>query len=452
MAACLAQAFIVMNNFSVVVILPQLQSELGLELADATWAINAYTLMFGGFVLLGGRAADLWDRKWVFVCGVSLFAAASLLCAAAPAPVVLLIARAVQGLGAALATPAGMALLTSEFPAGPARRAALATWIAVGAGAGSVGVLMGGLLAEVWPWQVVFLINAPFGAAVALLAACRLGANPGPARRRVDVRGAVVVTAGLLCLVYAVLEGRQVGWALPGTYVPGCVAVALLVCFPLLERRHPAPLVPLGLFRLKTLAAANAAMLALAGVPVVIIYLVTFYVQAVLRFDSLQTGLAFVPGTLAAALGSLASRRLMAVLGIRTVLLSSLTLVAVAVALLNRTGSGDYLTVILPSVTLMFFGTTCAAVSLQLLSVTEISRAEFGLGSGLIAATQQVGAALSLALLASLVVDAKVTEVGTDPAAELTRLHPAFWGVVVLAIVAFTLVAGILRTRSSDEA
>jgi len=297
--------FLVVLDVSVVnVALPAMQEDLHLEPTGLQWVVNGYTIAYAGFLLLGGRLADVIGQRRAFLAGVGLFVAGSLVGGLAGSSGVLVTGRVVQGLGAAVLSPATLTILLASFPEGPRRARAMGWWMAIGAAGGATGGLVGGALTEWLSWRWVLLVNAPVGLVVLVAAARLLGDQPVDRRPRLDVPGAATATAGLGALVLGITQIEQHGWTAPRTLVPIAVAVVLLAAFVEIQRRAPEPLMPLSLLRLPGLAAANGVMLVSGGGLFAIWFFLTLFMQRVLGWSPLQAGVGFLPHTLAIVAGA----------------------------------------------------------------------------------------------------------------------------------------------------
>ena len=403
--AALAQFMVVLDATIVNVALPSIQRGLHFSTANLQWVVNAYTLAFGGFLLLGGRAADLFGRKRLFLIGITLFSAASLLNGLATSAWMLVLGRALQGLGGALVSPAALAIITTSFAEGRERTRALGVWSAVAVGGGAVGLLLGGILTDLVSWQWVFFVNVPVGIA-AFLASSRYipesrGAEAGSARR-IDAWGAVSVTAALLVAVYAIVNAQSAGWVSAQTLGLGAVAVALLVSFVVTEMRHPHPLIRLGILNTRSLAGADSAMLLVASGMFGMFFFASLYVQNVLGYSPLRAGLAFLPVTAGIVTGAGLSQLFIRRFGVRAVAITGMSLAATGLLVLSRIPvDGTYLGSLLPGLMLMSLGMGLTFVPITLIATTNVAEADAGLASGLINTAQQVGGALGLAILAT---------------------------------------------------
>lgn len=435
---CLAQFVVMVSVMNLFVALPTIQQDLGFGTGGLSWVVNAYTLTFGGFLLIGGRGADLFGRRRVFCTGLTLFAAASLLCGLAATKLLLLVFRAAQGLGAALLSSAALSILTTTFPEGPRRRRALAVWSAINAGSAAFGLLLGGVLTALLSWPVLFLVNGTVAAGIVVLAARAVPESRLADTQGFDLPGAITVTTGVVALVYFVLHGGQRGWTNSLTVTAGLAAMALLSAFVAIQQHRRAPLVRLSVFRLRTLTAANATMFLLAGAPVTVFYLMTLYFQRILHYSALQTALALLPASLTVAMGSLVANRLLPRLSPRTVLMGATMLVAVGSMLLTSTSRDTgYVTGVLPATATIFLGCSCAMVTLIMLATSKLPETEAGLASGLIGTASQLGSGLWLAVFSSLA----AVQLGSG----LRGYTAALWGVAMLALAAAGLVAALLR-------
>jgi EmrB/QacA subfamily drug resistance transporter len=402
---CLAQLIVVIDISIVNVALPSIKNALRFSEADLQYVVSAYTLVFAGFLLLGGRAADLLGRRAVLIGGLAVFTLASLACGLSQSSSVLLVARAIQGLGGAIIAPASLSILTVTFSEGSERNRALAAWVAVSGSGASVGVILGGLLTQGPGWRWVFFVNVPVGILTALLAARLLAeSRDADSARSFDLPGAFSVTAGLVLLVYALVNTNQYGWSSARTIGELIAAGVLLLLFVAIEGRFAAhPLVPLQIFRSRTLSGANLVMLLLGLSIYAAIYFLTLYMQQVLGFSPLRTGVAYLPFTLgfivvAAALSSLVSR-----VGVKWLLAIGMLVAAAAFLLLARVPvHGSYALDILPAFIVFPLGAGIAFLSVTNAAVAGVEAKDAGLASALLNTSQQVGGALGLAILSTI--------------------------------------------------
>ncbi|MFI9820801.1 MFS transporter [Streptomyces sp. NPDC052013] len=414
--ACAGQFLVVLDISVVNVALPSIRTGLALDEQGLQWVVNAYAIAFAGFMLLGGRAGDLYGRKRMFLVGLGLFTLASLAGGLAQEGWQLLLARAVQGLGAAVLAPSTLTLVTSAVPQGAARARAIATWTAVGAGGGAAGGFVGGLLVDTLSWRWVLLINVPVGAVVLAAAAVWLAESRAGDRRRLDLPGAVLVTAGLGTLAYGISQTEAEGWTAPVTVVPLLAGLALIAGFLLVEARAKAPLMPLGLLRLRPVASANVAMFLSGAAMFCMWYFMTLYAQNVLGYTPLEAGLALVPSSLAVVLGSKLAPPLMRTVGPRTVaVLGTLVATAGFTWQSTMTAHGTYLTSIMLPGILMMLGAGLAGTPLAALATSGAPPEEAGLVSGLVNTSRTMGGSLGLAIMSTLAA-ARTGEAGTPEA------------------------------------
>ncbi|MFG3256224.1 MFS transporter [Streptomyces sp. NPDC048172] len=403
LAACAGQFLVVLDVSVVNVALPSMRADLGLSGTGLQWVVNTYTLAFSGFMLLGGRAADLFGRKRMFLVGLTLFTVASLAGGLAQEPWQLLAARAVQGMGAAVLAPATLTILTTSFPEGPARTRAIGTWTAVGAGGGAAGGLVGGVLTDTLSWRWVLLINVPVGALVLVCAALWLAeSRDRGARRRLDVPGALLVTSGLGCVAYGIVRTESAGWSAPGALLPLFGGLALLGLFVAVEARTAAPLVPLRLFARRSVSAANVAIFVNGLAMFAMWYFLALYTQNVLGYTPLQGGFALVPHSLSIVLGSKLAPRLMARVGARSLAMTGSALAGLGYLWQGTMDvSGGYTGSVLGPGIVMALGAGLAATPLASIATAGAEPGDAGLVSGLFNTARTMGGALGLAVLST---------------------------------------------------
>jgi EmrB/QacA subfamily drug resistance transporter len=457
LAACAGQFLVVLDVSVVNVALPSMRHGLGLSASGLQWVVNTYTLTFAGFMLLGGRAADLFGRKRIFLLGLGLFTVASLGGGLAREPWQLLLARAVQGTGAAVLAPATLTILTTTFPTGHARTRAIGTWTAVGAGGGAAGGLVGGVLTDALSWRWVLLINVPIGALV--LAAAALWVVEGRERhaRRLDVPGALLVTAGLGALAYGIVQTESSGWGSAQALVPLLGGLALLAAFVAAEARTDEPLVPPGLFRLRSVSAANTAMFVNGAAMFCMWYFMSLYMQNVLHYSPIEAGLGFVPQSLSIVLGSKLAPRLMRRTGARALAVAG-TLIA-ASGYLWESGMhvhGGYVTTVLGPGVLMALGAGLSATPLAAVATSGAATRDAGLVSGLINTSRTMGGALGLAILSTIAAARIATAGGSGDAATPGALADGYalafdTGAVILLGSALLMVATLPRRSQEDR-
>src|SRR5919109_1042655 len=422
---CLGQFMVILDVSIVNVALPSIKGALGFSTNGLQWVLNAYTLTFAGFLLLGGRASDLFGRRRMFLTGTILFSLASLLCAVATSPGTLLGARAIQGIGGAIISPATLAIITTAFDEGAPRNRALGVWGAVGAVGATSGVLLGGVLTEAFGWPAIFLINVPIGLAVVLFSSGLVPEGRGVrGDRHFDLLGAVLVTLGMTALTYGIVTTDRLGWGSLGVIAPLAAGVALLLAFALYEgivAREP--LMPLRLFRLRTLRAANLVIFLLYSAIFAFWFFQSIYMQGTLHYSALTTGLAFVPMTVAVGAGATLAPRLARRTSPRVALTVGMLAAAAGEALLTGVDpGGTYLAQVFPGGMLGAFGLGLSLVPATIVAVQGVPAALSGLASGVLNTSRFVGAALGLAVLSTIAASSTHSEVasGTAPAMALT--------------------------------
>jgi EmrB/QacA subfamily drug resistance transporter len=451
---CLGDLMIVLDTTIVNVALPSIREDLGFSEASLAWVVNAYLLTFGGFLLLGGRLGDLFGHRRLFLIGIVLFTLSSLACGLAGSQAFLVAARAVQGLGGAIVAAVALSLIMSMFTEAGDRAKAMGVFGFVAAGGGSVGVLLGGILTDTLDWHWIFLVNLPVGAVVYVLSRVLLpGGRPAAAGRRLDVAGAVTVTASLMLAVYAIVNGNEVGWTSARTLGLLGAAAALLTLFLGLESRVRAPLVPLGLFRLRNVATANVIGVLWAAAMFAWFFLSALYLQLILGYSPLEVGFAFLPTTIVMGAFSLGlSAKLVMRFGIRPPLVVGLLLSALGLVLFARAPvDGSFAVHVLPSMLLLGFGAGMSFNPLLLAAMSDVEPSESGLASGVVNTSFMMGGALGLAILASLAASRtdSLTAAGEDAIAALNGgYHVAFLAGALFAAVAAGLGALLLRTAA----
>ena len=458
---CMAQFMVILDATIVNVALPSIQNDLEMSDNDLQWIVNSYTLVFGGFLLLGGRAGDLIGRKRIFLAGVVIFTVASLLNGLAPSSELLIVFRGLQGLGAALVAPAALSIITTTFAEGAERAKAMGVWAAIAVGGGAVGLVLGGVLTTTLSWPWIFYVNIPVGIAV-FAASLRFvpESKDEHEHKSFDLVGAVTVTAGLLTLVYTIVKAQEKGWLSTHTLGFGALALALLAAFLVVERRSPEPLVRLGIFRVPTVRGANVAMFLVAAGLFAMFFFNTLYLQRVLDYSALEAGLAFLPFTAGIIIGAGLSQKLVPTLGARETPLLGMTLAIVGLLLFVRLQPGsEYVTDFLPGVMLASIGMGLTFVPITLIATSGIPNSDAGLASGLFNTSQQVGGALGLAVLSTLSVSATedtLLGLGRDPRpaeqaqALVDGFHVAYIGSAGLILAGAVLLAILLRRRDVE--
>jgi EmrB/QacA subfamily drug resistance transporter len=401
---CLGDLMIVLDVTIVGVALPSIREDLGFSEESLAWVVNAYLLTFGGFLLLGGRLGDLFGHRRLFLIGIALFTLASLACGLATSQGMLVGARAVQGLGGAVVSAVALSLIMTLFTEPAERAKAMGVFGFVAAGGGSIGVLLGGVLTDLLDWHWIFLVNLPIGVAVFSLCLVLLPAGRGQPAGRLDVAGAVTVTAALMLAVYAIVNGNEVGWTSARTLGLLAAAAALLALFLGIESRVRSPLLPLGLFRLRNVATANVVGVLWAAAMFAWFFLSALYLQLVLGYSPLEVGLAFLPANLIMGAFSLGlSAKLVMRFGIRAPLSAGLLLAAAGLLLFARAPvDGSFAVDVLPSMILLGFGAGMAFNPVLLAAMSDVEPGDAGLASGVVNTSFMMGGALGLAILASL--------------------------------------------------
>ena len=448
---CLGDLMIVLDVTIVGVALPSIREDLGFSEESLAWVVNAYLITFGGFLLLGGRLGDLFGHRRLFLLGIGLFTLASTACGLATSQGMLVGARAVQGLGAAVVSAVALSLMMTLFTEPAERAKAMGVFGFVAAGGGSIGVLLGGILTDTLNWHWIFLVNVPVGILVVTLSLLLIPAARVPtAAQRHDVAGAVTVTASLMIAVYAIVNGNQVGWLSAQTLGLLAVSAVLLAVFLAIEARVHSPLMPLSLFRLRNVSTANAVGVLWAAAMFAWFFLSALYLQLVLGYSPLQVGLAFLPANLIMAAFSIGlSAKLVLRFGIRPPLATGLLLAAIGLALFARAPvDGAFVVNVLPSMILLGFGAGMAFNPLLLAAMSDVPQEEAGLASGVVNTSFMMGGALGLAVLASLAASRtdNLLSAGEGEVAALTGgYHLAFVVGSIFAVAAAVLGAVLLR-------
>ena len=451
---CFAQFMVVLDATVVNVALPSIQNDLGLSEANLQWIVNAYTLVFGGFLLLGGRAGDLLGRKRLFLGGLVVFTLASLLDGLAVSSGMLIGSRALQGLGAAFISPAALAIISTTFKEGADRAKALGVWAAIAIGGSAVGLVLGGALTQTLSWPWIFFINVPVGVAVFLFS-LRLvpESKDEAAHRSFDVAGAVSVTGGLMALVYAIVQAQRDGWGSAQTIGTFVLAAALLVGFVLIELRATAPLVRLSIFRTRSLTTANLVMFLVASGLFAMFFFNSLYIQRVLGFGPLKAGLAFLPFTAGIILSAGFASNFAPKIGVRPVAIGGLIVTGIGMLLLTRLPvGGSYAADVLPALVVTSLGLGCVFLPLTLVATTGLEDEDQGLASGLFNTSQQVGGALGLAILSTFAASRTSGDHGVSKSAALIDgFHYAFAGGAIFVALALATLLALLRRQHVER-
>jgi EmrB/QacA subfamily drug resistance transporter len=446
---CAAFFMTVLDVSIVNVALPSIGEALNFSEANLQWVITAYAITFGGFLLLGGRSADLLGRRRMFYVGVAVFTFASFLCGLAWSEGVLIGARALQGFGAAIISPAALSIVMTSFEEGPERNKALGIWGAIGGSGAAVGVLAGGVLTKYFGWEWIFFVNVPVGAAALLLAPRFVRESRSDRPHTPDVAGAVTITAGLALLVYGVSQAPSHGWGSGWTISRLAVAAALLVAFVVIESRVSDPLMPFGIFKVRTVAGANVAGLFLGAVVFANFFLLTLYVQQVLHWSALKTGVTFIATAGTAILWAGVAQALATRIGVRAVM--SAGFVAMIAGMLWYTQipvDASYTTDLLPGYLLVGFALPFTFIPVSIAALAGVRQDEAGLASGLINTAQQVGGAVGVAVTSSVLLTHSNTLLKRGdpfPVAFTSGAQWAFWVCVGISVAGLIATIALIR-------
>jgi EmrB/QacA subfamily drug resistance transporter len=454
---CLGDLMIVLDVTIVGVALPSIRNDLGFSESSLAWVVNAYLIVFGGFLLLGGRLGDLFGHRRLFLIGIGLFTAASLACGLASSQGVLVGARAIQGLGGAIVSAVALSLMMMLFTEPAERAKAMGIFGFVASGGGSLGVLLGGILTDVLDWHWIFLVNVPIGVAVVVLSLRLIpGERAAAVAQRLDAAGAITVTVSLMIAVYAIVNGNEVGWMTVRTLGLLGVAAALFAAFLAIEAKISSPLMPLGLFRLRNLTFSSIVGVLWAAAMFAWFFLSALYLQLVLGYSPLEVGLAFLPGNLImGALSVAVSARLVMRFGVRLPLAVGLGFASVGLLLFARAPvDGNFVVDVLPSMIFLGIGAGIAFNPVLFAAMSDVQPTEAGLASGIVNTAFMMGGALGLAVLASLAASRTdtLTAAGDGPLVALTGgYHAAFVVGALFAAAAAGIGAAFLRTRGAPE-
>jgi EmrB/QacA subfamily drug resistance transporter len=449
---CTVQFMVVLDIAIVNVALPSIQTDLGFSQEDLQWVISAYALLFGGFLLLGGRAADLLGRRRVFLVGIVVFSLASLLSGLAWSDGALIGSRALQGLGAAIISPAALSILTTTFAEGKERNTALGAWGGVGAFGAVAGVLLGGIFTDLLSWEWIFFINVPVGAVAFALTPRLLAESRDATARSYDVPGAALVTSGLVVLVYAITQANSYGWGSGETIGFFAAGVALLAGFIAWETRADDPLMPLGIFRLRTLAGANVAGFVLGTSLFGMFLMLTLYMQQVLGYSPMRTGVSYLAVAGTAIIWSGVASQLVTRIGVKPVLVAGQAFMMSGLLYFTQVDvGGSYLGDLLPGFLLIAIGMGFSFVPISIAALAGVKASEAGLASGLFNTSQQIGGALGIAALSALATSTTESAVadGTGRPVALTDGFEAAF--IAGAAVAFVgVLVALFVVRGSD--
>jgi EmrB/QacA subfamily drug resistance transporter len=456
-----AQFMVILDASIVNVALPTIKRDVGFSEQSLSWILNAYTLIFGGFLLLGGRLADRLGRRRLFMAGIALFSGASLVCGLSQSEGELLVARGFQGLGGAMVSPAALSIILTTFAEGQERNRALSVWGAIAGAGGAVGLLLGGVLVQALSWRWVFFVNVPIGALVLALAP-RIVPESRPetvAKSGYDVEGAVAITLGTIALVFTLIKADSWGWTAGRTIAGFVVSAVLIAAFVVIERRHADPLVPLRIFSNRSLSASDATLLVVAAALFGMFFFLTLYLQQVLGFSALKTGVAYLPLSLTIIGASAVASRFVDRFTPKPVLVTGLLISTGGfVFLASVSGHGDYASHVVPAMIILGAGLGLAFVPVTIAGTSGVAPEDSGLASGLLNTTQQVGGSLGLAILSSVATSRSTSALHTGlalPAALTHGFKGAFIVGAVLcalgAVFATALLPGRRRERADEH-
>jgi EmrB/QacA subfamily drug resistance transporter len=454
----MAQFMVVLDASVVNIALPSVQRGLHFSTANLQWIVNGYTLIFGGFLLLGGRAADLIGRKRLFVSGVVLFSVASLINGFAQTSGMLIAGRALQGLGGALVSPAALSIVTTTFSDGEQRTKALGVWSAIAASGAAVGLLVGGVLTDLASWRWVFFVNVPVGIVTVLLAVRHVRESRIEATHRsFDLAGAFAVTGGLVVLVYAIVKAQSYGWGSARTIGLGALALAMLAAFIAIEHRSTAPLMRLAIFRVRALSVADSVLLLVASGMFGMFFFASLYVQEILGYSPLRAGLAFLPVTAGIIIGAGLAQQLIRRAGVRNVSMFGIALASAGMLVLTQLPvHGSYVGNLLVGLMPMSIGMGLTFVPITLMGTSGVTGEDAGLASGLFNTAQQVGGSLGLAILSTLAasqttsllrVPGRAATQAGHVSALVSGYHVAFLAAAIMLAIGVVLLAVGLRRR-----
>jgi EmrB/QacA subfamily drug resistance transporter len=446
----------VILDISVVnIALPSIQTDLGFAIGDLQWVVTAYTLAFGGLLLLGGKAADLFGRRRMFFVGLGIFTLASAAASVAGSPTTLLAGRVFQGIGAAMLSPAALSLVAVTFPDGQERTKAMAAWAAVAASGGAVGVLVGGFLCQIFDWPAIFLINIPVALAVWISARRVIPADSSVSggERKLDLSGALFATTSLVALIYGLVEAPDAGWLSGQTLGLIGLAACGLLAFVRVESRKRNPLVDLAVFRRRTTVTALLLMVTGMGTVLSAFFFISIYLQQVLGYSALETGLQFLPGAIALILAAHAGGHLVARLGVKAVLSSGMLLGAIGAWLLSGIDAqGSFVGEVLPGLMVLDLGIGLAASGIYITAMSGVEHHEAGAVSGLVSTSHEIGVALILPILSTVAVSGIDTHgaglAGLPPASLAAGLGDGFSAAALISVGACLL--ALIALRRSD--
>jgi EmrB/QacA subfamily drug resistance transporter len=451
---CVVQFMVVLDIAIVNVALPSIQTDLGFSDADLQWVISAYALVFGGFLLLGGRAADMVGRRRMFIGGLFVFTLASLLAGLAWSDGSLISARVLQGLGAAVITPAALSILSTTFTEGRERNIALGAWGAVGGFGAVAGVLLGGVLTDALSWEWIFFVNVPVGVGALLVTPLLLEESRDARVNSFDFPGAILVTGGLSSLVYAITQTSQKGWLSAETISVAAGAIALLIGFVAWELRHPEPLMRFAILRTKTVSGANVAGFILGTALFSMFLMLTLYMQNLLGFSPMKTGVAYLAVAGTAIIWSAVAAQLVTRLGVKPVLVTGMSMLTLGLLFFTQISvDGSYTADLLPGFLLLGIGIGFSFVPISIAALAGIQASEAGLASGLINTSQQIGGALGIAMLSAIANSRTNDAIASGTAVPDALVHGFTTAFAIGAVVAaLGVVAGLTLIRRDELA
>ena len=432
------------------VAIPSIQLKLNTTPATVQWVLIAYAITFGGFLLLGGRMADLLGRRLIFLVGLTLFTVASLICGLAGSIGILIAARAVQGIGAAIISPAALSIVSTSFEEGADRNKALGIWGALGGSGAAAGVLFGGIITKYLGWEWIFFVNVPVGVLVFALTPIFVPESRAELRdRRFDAAGAITVTGGLALLVYAISKAPDKGWGSKETILLLIASAVILAAFVLIELRGRAPLMPFSIFRIRSLLGANVVGFLLGAVIFADFFILTFYVQETLHWSALKTGVTFLATAGTTVIWAGVAQALTTRFGPRPIIVIGLLVLAASMVQYTQIPlHGHYWPDLLPAYLGFALGLAFAFVPVTIAALAQVAPNEAGLASGLINTNQQIGGAIGIAI-ATTIFRTKAKDLGNTPQAFVSGYQDAFWALIALALLgavaAFVLLRGVRR-------
>jgi EmrB/QacA subfamily drug resistance transporter len=449
----LAQLMIVLDFSIVNVALPSIQAQFALAPTKLQWVVSAYAITFGGFLLLGGRATDLFNRKLIFILGLIIFSCASLVGGLAPSALVIFISRAVQGLGAALLSPSALSLLTTTFAEGDARNEAMGIFASMAAIGFTTGVILGGILTSFLSWHWVFFVNVPLGLLALFIGLLILPDITRPRQKgAVDVTGAILVTASVVILIFAITQLDVPGESIFGTLALLSVAIALGVSFFFMEERACIPLVPLDIFRRRTIVVSDLAMFLTYGANAALVFVITLFLQEIRGFSPLETGLIFLPAGLGGISGATLAPRLIKKIGFRSAMLTGLLLLIIGIVGLSTISPESSIIELMVFYYIAALGLVSAIVSMNIAGTTGVETERQGLAAGLLTTSQQIGAAIGVSL-SSVVATMVALYLGSNPASIVlgyrASLYMSLGMTMVATILAFYLVRRFARKQQA---